>query len=136
MYSRARRIAIPPAGLPAIGLAAGMVGSTAAGATPPSDVVSKNAATPAEQAVQFWTPDRIKLAADYDTDLDAKGRFPRQLDLHPVVLGGDDVGGQGFTWNRTKANVFSFGYLAGEHPDGDKHRLPDRRQQRRVGHGR
>ncbi|MFI6479684.1 trypsin-like serine peptidase [Nonomuraea sp. NPDC050663] len=34
---------------------------------------------------------------------------------------GDNVGGQGFTWNRsTKANVFSFGYPAGEHPDGDK----------------
>ncbi|MEU7002140.1 serine protease [Nonomuraea sp. NPDC046570] len=34
---------------------------------------------------------------------------------------GDNVGGQGFTWNRsTKATVFSFGYPAGEHPDGDK----------------
>ncbi|GLW06273.1 peptidase [Microtetraspora sp. NBRC 13810] len=34
---------------------------------------------------------------------------------------GDNVGGQGFTWNRsTKATVFSFGYPAGRHPDGDK----------------
>jgi len=34
---------------------------------------------------------------------------------------GDNVGGQGFTWNRsTQANVFSFGYPAGAHPDGDK----------------
>ncbi|MFC7592914.1 trypsin-like serine peptidase [Nonomuraea antimicrobica] len=255
----------------AIGLAAGTLGGTAAGATAPSDVVAKNAATPAEQAIQFWTPDRIKLATDYDDglDLSTKGikasndtltgrpaRFPdrrreedhheeqarqpaehgrprvlhaaegrsarpeelalllgqlaagqvpqpggdlgplrvrhqeehllRQLDLHPVVLGrrqcldrqgpygiyaaktfnahddfvvkedydydyafvnvyngikvnwekvnnrwqwtvknagrlGDNVGGQGFTWNRsTKLNVFSFGYPAGEHPDGDK----------------
>ncbi|GLX97465.1 serine protease [Herbidospora sp. NEAU-GS84] len=34
---------------------------------------------------------------------------------------GDNVGGQGFTWNRsTKTNVFSFGYPAGPHPDGDR----------------
>ncbi|MEV4174429.1 serine protease [Nonomuraea sp. NPDC049709] len=73
MYSRARRIAIPLAGLVAIGLAAGMV-SGAAGATAPSDVVSKNAATPAEQAIQFWTPDRIKLASDYDDGLDLSSK--------------------------------------------------------------
>ncbi|MBE3015496.1 serine protease [Microbispora sp. NEAU-D428] len=34
---------------------------------------------------------------------------------------GDNVGGQGFTWNRsTKVKVFAFGYPAGPHPDGDR----------------
>ncbi|MFI6815272.1 trypsin-like serine peptidase [Nonomuraea sp. NPDC050328] len=34
---------------------------------------------------------------------------------------GDNVGGMGFTWNRSpKANVFSFGYPAGKHDDGDR----------------
>ncbi|GIM98410.1 trypsin-like serine peptidase [Planomonospora venezuelensis] len=34
---------------------------------------------------------------------------------------GDNVGGQGFAWNqKVKSNVFSFGYPAGPHPDGDK----------------
>ncbi|MFI7128294.1 trypsin-like serine peptidase [Nonomuraea sp. NPDC050153] len=70
MFSRARRIAFPLAGLMAVGLAAGMVGGTPANAKAPSDVVSRNAVTPAEQAVQFWTPDRIKLATDYDAGLD------------------------------------------------------------------
>lgn len=71
MYSRARRIAIPLAGLVAIGLATGMVSGVAAGATAaPSDVVARNSATPAEQAIQFWTPDRIKQASDYDDSLD------------------------------------------------------------------
>ncbi|MBO3746447.1 serine protease [Streptosporangiaceae bacterium NEAU-GS5] len=39
----------------------------------------------------------------------------------PVGRLGDNVGGQGFTWNRsTKVTVFSFGYPAGPHPDGDR----------------
>ncbi|ETK32021.1 trypsin-like serine peptidase [Microbispora sp. ATCC PTA-5024] len=39
----------------------------------------------------------------------------------PVGRLGDNVGGQGFTWNRsTKVKVFSFGYPAGPHPDGDR----------------
>ncbi|MEU7748832.1 serine protease [Nonomuraea sp. NPDC049158] len=83
MYSRARHIAIPLAGLLATGLAAGTVGGTAANATPPSDVVSKNAATPAEQAVQFWTPDRIKRAADYDTNLDARSNGVKGVNSTP-----------------------------------------------------
>ncbi|MFD8559560.1 trypsin-like serine peptidase [Streptosporangium canum] len=34
---------------------------------------------------------------------------------------GDNVGGQGFAWNqKVKNKVFSFGYPAGLHPDGDK----------------
>ncbi|MDP9849216.1 trypsin-like serine peptidase [Streptosporangium lutulentum] len=34
---------------------------------------------------------------------------------------GDNVGGQGFAWNqKVKSTVFSFGYPAGLHPDGDK----------------
>jgi len=34
---------------------------------------------------------------------------------------GDNVGGQGFTWNRSpKVTVFAFGYPAGPHPDGDR----------------
>nr|BFE83229.1 peptidase [Planobispora longispora] len=34
---------------------------------------------------------------------------------------GDNVGGQGFAWNqKVKSKVFSFGYPAGPHPDGDK----------------
>ncbi|GAA3140471.1 peptidase [Planomonospora alba] len=34
---------------------------------------------------------------------------------------GDNVGGQGFAWNqKVKNKVFSFGYPAGPHPDGDK----------------
>ncbi|SEG94669.1 hypothetical protein SAMN05444920_108435 [Nonomuraea solani] len=70
MYSRARRIAIPLSGLVAIGLALGTISGTAASATASPDVVSKNAATPAEQAIQFWTPDRIAQATDYDDGLD------------------------------------------------------------------
>ncbi|MEO3792738.1 trypsin-like peptidase domain-containing protein [Nonomuraea sp. B10E15] len=70
MNSRARRVAIPLAGLVAVGLAAGTVSGAAAGATAPSDVVSKNAATPAEQAIQFWTPDRVKRATDHDDTID------------------------------------------------------------------
>ncbi|MEV0621201.1 serine protease [Nonomuraea sp. NPDC050404] len=76
MYSRARRIAIPLAGLVAIGLATGMISVVTASATTlPSDVISKNSGTPAEQAIQFWTPDRIKAATDYDdgVDLSSKG---------------------------------------------------------------
>jgi hypothetical protein len=83
MSSRARRIAIPLAGLMAIGLTAGTVSSAAAGtatstaaatttssSTARSDVVSRNAATPAEQAVRFWTPDRVKRATDHNDGLD------------------------------------------------------------------
>ncbi|MEV8635922.1 serine protease [Streptosporangium sp. NPDC051023] len=34
---------------------------------------------------------------------------------------GDNVGGQGFAWNQpVKNRVYSFGYPAGPHPDGDK----------------
>jgi hypothetical protein len=34
---------------------------------------------------------------------------------------GDNVGGQGFTWNRkTKVKIYSFGYPASPHPDGDR----------------
>ena len=88
MSSRARRIAIPLAGLMAIGLTAGTIDSAAAGTTlatsttssgtarsgavsrVASRVVSRNAATPAEQAVRFWTPDRVKRATDHDNGLD------------------------------------------------------------------
>ncbi|MEO3857176.1 serine protease [Acrocarpospora sp. B8E8] len=46
-----------------------------------------------------------------------KGKFTKT----PVGRLGDNVGGQGFTWNRsTKVTVFSFGYPAGPHPDGDR----------------
>ncbi|MBP2703396.1 serine protease [Microbispora sp. RL4-1S] len=39
----------------------------------------------------------------------------------PVGRLGDNVGGQGLTWNRSpKVKVFSFGYPAGPHPDGDR----------------
>ncbi|MEU6414176.1 serine protease [Microbispora sp. NPDC046933] len=39
----------------------------------------------------------------------------------PVGRLGDNVGGQGFTWNRsTKVKVFAFGYPAGPHRDGDR----------------
>ncbi len=39
----------------------------------------------------------------------------------PVGRLGDNVGGQGLTWNRsTKVKIFSFGYPAGPHPDGDR----------------
>ncbi|SDL90142.1 hypothetical protein SAMN05421874_13236 [Nonomuraea maritima] len=69
MYPRARRIATPLAGLAAVALTAGAV-SGAASAAAPSDTVSRNAATPAEQAIQFWTPDRIQKATDYDAALD------------------------------------------------------------------
>jgi hypothetical protein len=34
---------------------------------------------------------------------------------------GDNVGGQGFTWNRSpKVKIYSFGYPAGPQPDGDR----------------
>ncbi|MET8863301.1 trypsin-like peptidase domain-containing protein [Nonomuraea sp. NPDC004580] len=78
MFSQARRIAIPLAGLMAIGLTAGTVSSAAAstttGTTARSDVISRNAATPAEQAVQFWTPDRVSRATDYDDGVDVSTR--------------------------------------------------------------
>ncbi|RJL26586.1 trypsin-like serine peptidase [Bailinhaonella thermotolerans] len=44
-------------------------------------------------------------------------------DFRPVDVGrlGDNVGGQGFTWNRNpKSTYFTFGYPAGAHLDGDK----------------
>lgn len=47
------------------------------------NVVSSNAATPAEQAVRFWTPDRVKLAADYDTALDARSNGVKGGDSTP-----------------------------------------------------
>ncbi|MFI6909219.1 trypsin-like serine peptidase [Nonomuraea sp. NPDC050394] len=74
MISRARRMAIPLAGLVAIGLAAGMMSGTASATQAPKDVVSKNATTPATQAVQFWTPDRIRLATDMKDSLDISSR--------------------------------------------------------------
>ncbi|MEZ0074443.1 serine protease [Planotetraspora sp. GP83] len=44
-----------------------------------------------------------------------------QLTKTAVGRLGDNVGGQGLTWNRsTKVKVFSFGYPAGPHPDGDR----------------
>ncbi|MFF4129620.1 trypsin-like serine peptidase [Microbispora rosea] len=44
-------------------------------------------------------------------------RYPRT----PAGRLGDNVGGQGFTWNRSsKVTVFAFGYPAGPHPDGDR----------------
>ncbi|SET32216.1 trypsin-like serine peptidase [Nonomuraea wenchangensis] len=58
MKSRARRLTTT---LTAVGLTAGSI-SGAAGATAPSDVVARNATTPAEQAILFWTPDRVRLA--------------------------------------------------------------------------
>ncbi|WP_283134310.1 trypsin-like serine peptidase [Rhizohabitans arisaemae] len=48
---------------------------------------------------------------------DAKG----QPVYRPVSVGrlGDNVGGQGFDWNRgSKLQVYSFGYPAGSHPNG------------------
>ncbi|WP_113705557.1 trypsin-like serine peptidase [Nonomuraea lactucae] len=78
MYPRARRIAIPLAGLVAVGLAAGTISGTAASATAPSDVVTRTAPTPAGQAVQFWTPDRIKLATDHDDQVDARLKGARR----------------------------------------------------------
>ncbi|WP_327089686.1 serine protease [Nonomuraea sp. NBC_01738] len=73
MISRARRIAIPLAGLVAIGMATGLM-STSATAQAPKDVVTKNATTPAAQAVQFWTPDRIRLATDMSDSLDISSK--------------------------------------------------------------
>ncbi|MEU4511598.1 serine protease [Nonomuraea wenchangensis] len=58
MHSRARRLATT---LTAAGLAAGSL-SGAAGATAPSNVVARNATTPAEQAILFWTPARVRRA--------------------------------------------------------------------------
>ncbi|MER6946895.1 serine protease [Nonomuraea sp. NPDC000554] len=83
MYSRARRIAIPLAGLVAVGLATSTATSTAANASAPPDVVSKDAATPAQEAVQFWTPDRIKLATDHDTDVAVRSRGIKGVDSAP-----------------------------------------------------
>lgn len=77
MFSRARRITVPLAGLVAAGLTAGLTGGAAAGAAAPPDVVSKNAATPAQQAVQFWTPDRVERATDHDDNVDARSRGVR-----------------------------------------------------------
>ncbi|MGR6914836.1 trypsin-like serine peptidase [[Actinomadura] parvosata] len=74
MNPRARRIAFPLAGLLAIGLAAGMVSGAADATTAPSDVVARNSATPAEQAVQFWTPDRVKQATDHDEGIDVTSK--------------------------------------------------------------
>ncbi|WP_182883766.1 trypsin-like serine peptidase [Microbispora sp. H10949] len=53
------------------------------------------------------TPKKVGSATQYTTT--------------PAGRLGDNVGGQGFTWNRsTKVKVFSFGYPAGPHPDGDR----------------
>jgi hypothetical protein len=78
MFSRARRIAIPLASLLAIGMAGGPASAAA-----PSDVVSQNAGTPAEQAIQFWTPERIKAATDHDDTVDARSRGVRATGSTP-----------------------------------------------------
>ncbi|MGW4475705.1 trypsin-like serine peptidase [Nonomuraea sp. NPDC004354] len=85
-------------------------------------------------ATTFNAHDDFVVKEDYDYDYafvnvyngfkptwqkDDKGTW--QLVKKNVGRLGDNVGGQGFTWNRNpKATVFSFGYPAGEHPDGDK----------------
>ncbi|WP_193318542.1 trypsin-like serine peptidase [Nonomuraea phyllanthi] len=66
MFSRARRVAIPLAGLVAAGLVASTTGGAAANATAPPGVVSRDARTPADQAIQFWTPYRTRMATTYD----------------------------------------------------------------------
>ncbi|MER6507063.1 serine protease [Nonomuraea sp. NPDC001636] len=88
MYSRARRIAIPLAALVTAALAAGTTTGAAAEATSAPDVVSRNAATPAEQAVQFWTPDRIRRATDHDGALDVSSSYVRGV---RGVRGGDQT---------------------------------------------
>jgi hypothetical protein len=79
MSSRARRIA----GLVAVTLATGLVNGTAASATAPPEVVSQDAATPAEQAVRFWTPERIKRATDHGDGVDARSQGARSRDSTP-----------------------------------------------------
>ncbi|MGN9785785.1 trypsin-like serine peptidase [Nonomuraea sp. ZG12] len=83
MSSRARRVATPLAGLVAVTLATGLVSDVAASATAPPDVVSQPAATPAEQAVQFWTPERIRRATDHDDGIDMRSRGVRGGDSVP-----------------------------------------------------
>lgn len=69
MFSRARHISIPLAGAL---LVTGWIGATAAGAgaTGPSDVVSKQAAASQQDATQFWTPAKIRAATDVTDGLD------------------------------------------------------------------
>ncbi|SDL46601.1 trypsin-like serine peptidase [Nonomuraea jiangxiensis] len=69
MQPRAGRIMVPLAGL-----VAALAGHPAASATAPPDVVSEDSATPAEQAIQFWTPDRVRQATNYDDSLDLSSK--------------------------------------------------------------
>jgi hypothetical protein len=84
-------------------------------------------------AKMFQTHDDFVVKEDYDYDYAfvnvASGyKIKWQKDgatwqsvKTPVGRLGDNVGGQGLTWNRsTKVDVFSFGYPAGPHPDGDR----------------
>ncbi|WP_084959352.1 trypsin-like serine peptidase [Thermoactinospora rubra] len=71
MYPRARRIAIPLAGLAAA--AGGLVAVPAANAAADDDVVSRNARTTVEQTVTFWTPERLRAATNADDGLTSRG---------------------------------------------------------------
>ncbi len=70
MFSRAGRIATP---LVAVTLSTGLV-SGAASTTAPPDVVSEIATTSVDQAIQFWTPERIQRATDHDDRVHARSR--------------------------------------------------------------
>ncbi|TQS17702.1 serine protease [Microbispora hainanensis] len=81
----------------------------------------------------FQTHDDFVVRADYDYDYafvnvssgfrlapKKEGGVTRYVRT-PAGRLGDNVGGQGFTWNRSpKVTVFAFGYPAGPHPDGDR----------------
>ncbi|MEW9532044.1 serine protease [Microbispora sp. NPDC049125] len=81
----------------------------------------------------FQTHDDFVVKEDYDYDYafvnvasgykikSEKVGNTTQFVKTPAGRLGDNVGGQGLTWNRsTKVKVFAFGYPAGPHPDGDR----------------
>ncbi|WP_169953368.1 serine protease [Microbispora sp. H11081] len=84
-------------------------------------------------ATWFQAHDDFVVREDYDYDYafvnvssgfkptrKTEGGVTRQVRA-PAGRLGDNVGGQGFTWNRgTKVTMFAFGYPAGPHPDGDR----------------
>lgn len=107
MISRARRITIPVAGaLVAFGVVgATTLSSTGASATAPSDVTAKVAATSADAATSFWTPERLRAAQDRTEELGNSIRGGGKLsapspDGKPGIV--PPIGGESKTANRSK----------------------------------
>jgi len=69
----------------------------------------------------YWTDKHLR---QWDSYLGPKWTYNNKwyyLELQDVGRLGDNVGGQGFAYNIAPGKaVFTFGYPAGEHPDGDK----------------